>query len=252
MTFNDKELLNLPRIGISVSQKTSIFVLIIFVFGIFTGLVIADMQLVDGDIFSVVGIIIFITLMLAICLLLTKLNAAYNKIIFMATTDELTQLVNRKHFDYLFENELARARRYKKNLCCATIEIDYYNELKVKYGHQLRNEILKDTADILKDELRVTDILARDDNRFICLLPETNFESALYVFKRLRSIMEWETISYGKNDEAIRITLSIGLAYCNPCFDKEININTIINIAHEALGIAEEKGRNRVEYLYTK
>jgi len=252
MTFNDKELLNLPRIGISVSQKTSIFVLIIFVFGIFTGLVIADTQLVDGDIFSVAGFIIFITLMLAICLLLTKLNAAYNKIIFMATTDELTQLVNRKHFDYLFENELARARRYKKNLCCATIEIDYYNELKVKYGHQLRNEILKDTADILKDELRVTDILARDDNRFICLLPETNFESALYVFKRLRSIMEWETISYGKNDEAIRITLSIGLAYCNPCFDKEININTIINIAHEALGIARGNGRNRVEYLYTK
>ena len=114
MTFNDKELLNLPRIGISVSQKTSIFVLIMFVFGIFTGLVIADTQLVDGDIFSVAGFIIFITLMLAICLLLTKLNAAYNKIIFMATTDELTQLVNRKHFDYLFENELARARRYKK------------------------------------------------------------------------------------------------------------------------------------------
>lgn len=252
MTSNNKELITLSRIGISVSQKTSIFVLIIFVFGIFTGLVIADTQLVDGDIFSVVGIIIFITLMLAICLLLTKLNAAYNKIIFMATTDELTQLVNRKHFDYLFENELARARRYKRNLCCANIEIDDFNELKVKYGHQLRNEILKDTADILKDELRVTDILARDDNRFICLLPETNFESALYVFKRLRSIMEWETISYGKNDEAIRITLSIGLAYCNPCFDKEININTIINVAHEALGIARGKGRNRVEYLYTK
>ncbi len=64
--------------------------------------------------------------------------------------------------------------------------------------------------------------------------------------------MEWETINYDENDEAIRITLSIGLAYCNPCFDKEIDINTIINIAHEALGIAEEKGRNRVEYLYTK
>jgi len=64
--------------------------------------------------------------------------------------------------------------------------------------------------------------------------------------------MEWETISYGENDEAIRITLSIGLAYCNPCFDKEININAIINIAYEALGIAKGKGRNRVEYLYTK
>ena len=170
----------------------------------------------------------------------------------MRTTDEFTHLVNRNHFDYLFENELARARRYEKNLSCAIIEIDYFNELKTKYGYQFRNDIFKDTADILKDELRVTDVLARDDNRFICLLPETSFESTLYVFKRLRSIMELEVISYGKNDEAIHITLSIGLAYCNPCFDREIDITTIINIAHEALGIAKEKGRNRVEYLYTK
>ena len=132
-------------------------------------------QLVEPNIFAAAGIIIFVILISIIYLYIKKLvkkkGEDYNKMELMAFTDELTQLVNRKHFDYLFENELARARRYKKNLCCATIEIDYYNELKVKYGHQLRNEILKDTADILKDELRVTDILARDDNRFICLLP---------------------------------------------------------------------------------
>jgi len=247
--FNSKEQSNLSRIGMPVSKKTGLLVLTIFVFGVFTGLIIADKQLVDRDIFSVLGIIIFI---LTIYLFVTKLSDAYNKITSMTTTDELTQLFNRKHFDYLFENELARARRYKNNLCCAIIEIDYHNEIKEKYGYRFRDEILKDTAEILKDEVRVSDILGRDDNGFICFLPETSFKSALYVFKRLRSIMEWETINYDENDEAIRITLSIGLAYCNPCFDKEINITTIINIAYEALGIAKEKGRNRVEYLYTK
>jgi len=120
--FNSKEQSNLSRIGMPVSKKTGLLVLTIFVFGIFTGLIIADKQLVDRDIFSVVGIIIFIS---TIYLFVSKLNDAYNKIISMTTTDELTQLFNRKHFDCLFENELSRARRYKNNICCAIIEIDY-------------------------------------------------------------------------------------------------------------------------------
>jgi len=120
--FNSKEQSNLSRIGMPVSKKTGSLVLTIFVFGIFTGLIIADKQLVDRDIFSVVDIIIFIS---TIYLFVSKLNDAYNKIISMTTTDELAQLFNRKHFDYLFENELSRARRYKNNICCAIIEIDY-------------------------------------------------------------------------------------------------------------------------------
>jgi len=61
----------------------------------------------------------------------------------MAITDDLTQLFNRKHFNSLFENELAKAIRYEKNLSCAIIEIDYFKKIQDKYGHNLTMKFYK-------------------------------------------------------------------------------------------------------------
>ncbi len=203
--------------------------------------------------FAAVGIIILVILIGIIYLFIRKLvkkrDEAYDKIELMAITDELTQLFNRKHFNSLFENELARTIRNEKNLNCAIIEIDHHKELKDKYGQQLGDEVLQNTAEILRDDLRVYDVIARDDDRFICLFPETDIKPALLVSKRLRSHIEGETFSFGENDETIHITASIGITACKPCLDKEIDIYKIINIADKALDIAKEKGRNRVEYI---
>ena len=212
-------------------------------------------QLVELNIFAAAGIIIFVILITTIYLfikqLVKKQDEAHNKMELMAFTDELTQLVNRKHFDTLFENELDRAIRHERNLSCAIIEIDYFKEIKDKYGHQLSDEVLRDTAEDLKDDLRAYDILARDDDRFICLLPETNIKSGLYLCKRLRSLVEGETFSSGEDEETIHITVSIGISFCEPCLDKETAIYEIINTADKALNVAKEKGGNRVEYLST-
>jgi len=212
-----------------------------------------DNQLVEPAIFAAAGIIILVILIWTIYLFIMKLvkkrDEAYDNIELMKITDELTLLFNREHFNSLFENELARTIRYEKNISCAIIEIDYLNELKDKYGKQLADEILQDTAEDIKDNLRVYDVIARDDDRFICFFPETDIKSALFLSKRLRSLVEGETFSFGENDETIHITASIGITSCKPCLDKEIDIYRIINIADKALNVAKEKGRNRVEYI---
>ena len=134
----------------------------------------------------VTGIIIGF-LILTIHLLIKKVgnkrNEIRDKTNFMVITDELTQLYNREQFDSLFESELARAMRNESNISCALIEIDNFKELKDKYGHKLGDEILQDTAEVLKDDLRLYDVIARDDDRFICFFPETEIESALIVTK---------------------------------------------------------------------
>jgi len=212
-------------------------------------------QLVEPSIFAAAGII-FVILIAIIYLYIKKLvkkeGEDYNNLKLMKTTDELTQLVNREHFNTLFENELDRAIRHERNLSCAMIEIDSFKEIKDKYGHQLSDEVLRDTAEDLKDDLRAYDILARDDDRFICLLPETNIKSGLYLCKRLRSLVEGETFSSGEDEETIHITVSIGITSCKSCKDKEKDFYKIINIANEALDIAKEKGGNRVEYLISE
>lgn len=181
--------------------------------------------------------------------LVNKQNEIHDKTNLMVITDELTQLYNREQFDSLFESELARAMRNESNISCALIEIDNYKELKDKYGHQLGDVILQDTAEELKDDLRLYDVIARDDDRFICFFPETDIESALIVTKRLRSLVENEKFEFGENNEIIRISVSIGLTSCKPILVKEIDIYKIILKADKILDIAKEKGGNRVEYI---
>ena len=196
----------------------------------------------------VIGFLI-LTIHLLIKKLVNKRNEIRDKTNFMVITDELTQLYNREQFDSLFESELARAMRNESNISCALIEIDNYKELKDKYGHQLGDEILQDTAEVLKDDLRLYDVIARDDDRFICFFPETEIESALIVTKRLHSLVENEKFEFGENNEIIRISVSIGLTSFKPILVKEIDIYQIILNADNVLDIAKEKGGNRVEYI---
>lgn len=181
--------------------------------------------------------------------LVNKQNEMHDKTKLMAITDELTQLYNRQQFDSLFESELARVMRNESSLSCALIEIDHYKELKDKYGQQLGDEVLQDTAEELKDDLRLYDVIARDDDRFICFFPETDIEPALIVTKRLRSLVENVKFEFGEDNEIKRISVSIGLTSCKPSLDKERDIYEIIKIADKALNIAKEKGGNRMVYI---
>ena len=243
------------RVRISSPQITGIFILI-SVLVIIMGLIIYDKQLVEPDVFAASGMIIAIilsTIYLFIWKLVKNLDEAYNKIELMAVTDGLTQLFNKNHFNALFKNELSRAIRHEINLSCIILDIDCFIKIIDKYGHQFGNEVLQDTAEVIKDNSRSTDVVARyDRDKFICLLPETEIESAMILSKRLRSLVEGETYSFGENSLAIPVTVCIGVTSFNQSLDKEIDIYNLMNMADKALKIAKEKGRNNVEYLISE
>ena len=250
---DSRELSSQPKVRISIVQKFGIFCLMP-AFIVSTGLIIYDKKLADLTVIAVTGFIIFIFLTaiyLIIRRVVKKQYEAFRRLQLMAITDEVTQLFKRNHFDSLFENELARARRYDRPLCCAIIEIDDFERIQKEYGCQFSDEILQDTAETIKEDLRVIDILARDDNKFICLLPETDIKPALYVSKRIRSVVEGEIFDFGKDDKPASITISMGITSSNPCQNKEIDIHKIITIADNALNIAKEKGGNKIEHLTT-
>ena len=243
------------RVRISRAQIAGIFVLI-SVLVIIMGLIIYDKQLVEPDVFAMSGMIIVIilsTIYLFIWNLIKKLDDAYNKIELMAVTDGLTQLFNKNHFNDLFKNELSRAIRHERNLSCIVLDIDSFMKIIDKYGHQFGNEVLQDTAEVIKDNSRISDIVARyDRDKFISLLPETEIESAMILAKRLRRLVEGETFSFGENNETIPVTICIGATSYKPSMGKDIDIYNLMDIADKALKIAKEKGRNSVEYLISE
>ncbi len=245
---------NQPKIEISILQKFGIFCLMP-AFIVSSGLIIYDKKLADPAVIAVTGFIVFVIFLVAVYLFIRRVvkkqYETFRRLQLMSITDDVTQLFKRNHFDSLFEIELARARRYDRPLCCLTIEIDDFEKIQKEYGRQFGDEALRDTAETIKDSLRVIDILGRDDNKFICLLPETDIKPALYVSKRMRSVVEGETFNFGEDDEPVSVTISIGITSSNPGQDKEIDIHKIINISDNALHLARDKGGNRIEHLTT-
>ena len=240
---------------ISIAQKIGIF-LFIPVFVIVTGTIIYDQKLADPGVIALTGLIVLVIFLVTAYLFVRKLVKkqydAYLKLQLMAITDDLTQLSTKTHFNTLFQNELAKAIRYERVLCCSIIEIDGFKEIKEKYGCQFSDEMLQETAESLKDDLRVIDVLAREGDRFLCLLPETDIEPAMFVSKRLRSVMEGETFDTDGDDGTISITISIGITESNPGSDDVVDLHKIIKIADKALTIAKEKGGNTIEFLNNK
>ena len=232
-------------------MNNTVFILV-FLLGIIAGAIGYQNIIIKPDYISIAGIIILIFFMLFISLLIKRLmnnlDKAYELLETNSTTDDLTGVFNRNNFYNQFEKELTRCIRYKRKICCLMIDIDFFSKLNDQYGNQTGNEILREMAEMIKDNLRASDIVARyDSNRFICIMPETDLDSALLLSKRLRVLVEGANFSIDYTGKAIQLTISIGVTSWKPAIDKDIDVDKMINLAEKALFLAKENGRNRVE-----
>jgi two-component system, cell cycle response regulator len=232
-------------------MNNTIYILVFFL-GIVIGCVGYGKIIVEPDYFIMGGIIILTAFILSVCLyikrLMKNLDKAYGLLELNSTTDDLTGVFNRNNFYNQFEKELSRCIRYKRKICCQLIDIDFFSKINDQYGNQTGNEILRELAEMIKDNLRASDIVARyDSNRFICIMPETDLDSALLLSKRLRVLVEGEKFSINYTGMTTQLTISIGVTSWKPAIDKEINVEKMISLAEKALYIAKENGRNRVE-----
>ena len=226
--------------------------LLVFLAGLITGSLGYRYLLIEPDRLVITGIFILAVFIFFTGFLITKikrkLDKAYNLLEVNSTTDDLTGVYNRNNFYNQLENELARCIRYKRKICCLMIDIDYFSRINDQYGNQTGNEILIELAEVIKDNLRATDIVARyDSNRFICIMPETNLDSALLLSKRLRVLVAGADFNIDLTGNAIKLTISIGVTSWKPAIDKEISVEKMVAYAEKALLIAKNNGRNRVE-----
>jgi len=175
-----------------------------------------------------------------------------NKILlFLATHDPLTGLVNRRRFEEKAIQEVGRIRASGANSCLLLIDIDNFKEINDKYGHPIGDMILQKLASILRTQLREADIISRiGGEEFAVILTNTSAEAGIVVAERLRSKIEEETFII--DDQEINITVCIGVT----SIDKFINsYEEAYKIADKALYTAKAKGRNKVDmgrYYSTK
>ncbi len=155
-----------------------------------------------------------------------------------STTDTLTHIANRLHFDVLFEHAVHISQRDKSPLSVVFFDIDHFKKVNDIYGHLAGDEVLKRVANIAKNSLRKSDVIARwGGEEFIILLPDTPVKSAVEVAENLRL-----SIAHENFDVIGHLTCSFGVSYL---YEDETE-DTLLNRVDELLYNAKENGRNRV------
>lgn len=162
----------------------------------------------------------------------------------LSNTDGLTKLYNRRYFMEMLELEFQRAQRYEAKLGFVMIDIDHFKDFNDTYGHLLGDRILYEVAQILRENLRVHDIVGRyGGEEFALLMPETDMKGALVVAERYRKRIE--DFMLLENERELKITISLGVA-TYPRADIK-SVDDLIRMADNALYKAKKNGRNRVE-----
>ncbi len=106
----------------------------------------------------------------------------------LAITDSLTGVHNRHFFNEVFQQEIERARRYKKTFSVLLIDVDNFKAINDTFGHLKGDSVLKMIAASLKEEVRQTDILARfGGDEFAVILPETDLFGASTVSQKIEN-----------------------------------------------------------------
>jgi len=172
-------------------------------------------------------------------LLMEELEEKRRSLERMAVTDGLTELYNHKHVHRLLEEQVARVQEYHSPLSVAMLDLDFFKKINDDYGHQSGDEVLRDTAIIMKQELRDDDVIGRyGGEEFLIIFSRTTSRRAKNIVERIRQKVD----AHGFGTEELRITLSAGVSSLR---EDESSIE-LVNRADELLYRAKEEGRNRV------
>ena len=169
----------------------------------------------------------------------------------MSSTDMMTHLKLKYYFFNILTEAIDAAFLNKKNIAVIMFDIDFFKKFNDTYGHECGDFVLKSVADLIRKNLRDSDVASRyGGEEFTALLMDTGKEEALIVAERIRSTINEHDFVY--NNQHLHVTISGGVSV----FDAETNLvsspNEFVNQADRGLYISKNNGRNRVTYFDPK
>ncbi len=163
----------------------------------------------------------------------------------LAAIDFLTGIYNRHHFHTILQFHLEKHLRYKdlQPFAILMMDLDHFKQVNDQYGHLMGDEVLKEFASIIKNNIRKSDFFARwGGEEFIILVPEIDKEKVILLGRKLSQLVE----NHFKNHPKMPpITVSIGISI----YQENDTMKSLIERTDQALYLAKERGRNRIEFL---
>lgn len=170
-----------------------------------------------------------------------RLAKANQKLAYLATTDALTGISNRRHFLDALDLLITEAVPERDPFCVVMLDIDHFKQVNDNYGHAAGDRVLQVVAKRLGHDLRDVDRIARiGGEEFAVLLPCSTLSEALIVAERLRAHVADSPVEIGHT--LVAVTVSLGVVQAVAGATPE----SLLSLADSALTCAKSSGRNRV------
>lgn len=162
----------------------------------------------------------------------------------ISSTDELTDLYNRRFFNRQLEEELRRARAGGRPLTLILFDVDNFKAINDEHSHLVGDEVLRLVAAKLRGSFRHSDIVARwGGEEFAVLLPQTDREGAMAVADKARAVVaavDWAAVA-----PDLLVTVSAGIAGLAELAADESAV-ALLKLVDGRLYSAKHEGRNRI------
>lgn len=171
--------------------------------------------------------------------LVARLRRALDQARLLSRTDSLTALRNGRAFHDDARRILAHARRYRRPVAVAYIDVDSFKAVNDRLGHGEGDDVLRGIAGMLTKCVRESDLSARlGGDEFAVLLSETSPQGAAAFFERLRTLVA-ETFKA----KAVPVTVSIGaVLFITPPAD----VDDLVRHADAIMYAVKASGKDRV------
>ena len=160
-----------------------------------------------------------------------------------ANTDKLTGCYNRNYVNnYLIPQffSTANAREYQ-GVALMLIDIDHFKQVNDQFGHDIGDQCLVEMSEVLKAELRNSDIAIRwGGEEFMIFIPDVSEQDIAMISERIRL----SVANYDFTDKNLKKTVSAGVCYIKAIANPDFY--SVVKTADNALYEAKKAGRNTV------
>ncbi len=163
-----------------------------------------------------------------------------------AMTDPLTGLLNRRAMSEQMVQAISMARRQGGTFSVIMCDLDHFKRVNDTWGHEIGDQIIVQLTQLVRQSLRQEDQFARlGGEEFLCLLPQTDQDSAYAVAEKLRLMIALTPLNI--NGQHIFMTASFGVAgYRNLPGEPDDIARQMLARADAALYLSKDNGRNRI------
>ena len=170
------------------------------------------------------------------------LSIHFSRAFYLANTDPLTQISNRRHFFELAEKMFLEAQRNMRTISLLFMDLDHFKFINDTHGHDTGDIVLRNFTRLVRSVMHRSHILGRMGGEEFALLMPCDYAKAGEIAERIRNVVEETEIPLPEG--SIRITVSIGLSSSQ---NRDIiSLKKLFIHADKALYRSKEEGRNRV------